>query len=135
MPFYQGTPLDDQSFGSTRVDVITGGFGRDAIWALAGNEFAFGNADADADSFVFTVAGQVLNDGPDWGIITDFNAAEGDKIDLSNPCWLGVAVLPYAQDVHVASIFAVSHTEPASNISCQSNRFFGRRRLAMMQNK
>ncbi|MFN3208277.1 MAG: calcium-binding protein [Roseovarius sp.] len=47
MPYYPGTPFDDQIFASTRNDTITGGDGIDSIWALAGNDLVFGNGGND----------------------------------------------------------------------------------------
>jgi Ca2+-binding RTX toxin-like protein len=60
---------DDMLFGGSNKDRLVGGFGQDSLSGGTG-----------ADQFLFKSAGESTADLPD--VITDFIAAEGDKIDL-----------------------------------------------------
>ncbi len=88
-----GTSGDDVILGSNGVDTLTGHAGNDHLEGKGGNDTLYGNAGNDiliggegddilfggtgADTFVWN-AGDIGKD-----VIKDFNAAEGDKIDLS----------------------------------------------------
>jgi Ca2+-binding RTX toxin-like protein len=70
--------------GSARADLLTGGLGADTLSGGAGNDTLIGGAGADrltgglgADSFRFDSIGDAAGD-----VVTDFNAAQGDKVDL-----------------------------------------------------
>jgi Ca2+-binding RTX toxin-like protein len=70
--------------GSRRADVLMGGAGADTLIGGAGNDTLVGGAGADhltggvgADSFRFDSAADATGD-----VVTDFNAAQGDKLDL-----------------------------------------------------
>lgn len=70
--------------GSARADALTGGLGADTLSGGAGNDTLLGGAGADrltgglgADSFRFDSAGDAAGD-----VVADFNAGQGDKLDL-----------------------------------------------------
>lgn len=72
-------------YGGDGDDVIYGGDGDDVLYGGAGDDILFGNAGRDvltgdngADTFVFG-----SSDGNQFDVIRDFDAAEGDVIDLS----------------------------------------------------
>jgi hypothetical protein len=62
-------------FGGPADDELTGGYGNDILHGDAGNDTLSGGAGA--DTFVFTATA----DGAD--VLTDFNPAEGDTLDLA----------------------------------------------------
>ena len=70
-----GADLPHFLFGGPADDVLTGGYGNDTLYGDGGNDTLTGGPGA--DTFVFTST----DDGMD--VITDFNPAEGDVIDLS----------------------------------------------------
>jgi len=70
--------------GSARPDLLTGGLGADTLSGGVGNDTLIGGGDADrltgglgSDNFVFSSAGDAVGD-----VVTDFKAAEGDKLDF-----------------------------------------------------
>ena len=79
---------DDNVRGDAGNDTLNGGAGKDKLVGGAGNDVLDGGADRDgltggagADLFVFSSATDSVKGAQDF--ITDFNAAEGDRIDLS----------------------------------------------------
>lgn len=79
---------DDLLFGGGGNDDLMGGFGQDILRGGEGDDILFGGQDNDvliggagADTFVFTNSGFL-----DFQVdrIVDFNAAEGDVIDISD---------------------------------------------------
>jgi len=90
-----GSDGNDTITGSDRDNLIEGNFGDDLLDGAEGNDRIDGGSGFDtmtggADTFIFTVNDLIQNGGPNWGEITDFSAAEGDLIDLSElPQWYG----------------------------------------------
>ncbi|WP_051340876.1 calcium-binding protein [Azospirillum halopraeferens] len=64
---------DDSMHGGDGHDVLFGGIGNDILWGSPGNDTLTGGAGA--DRFMYTR-------GSGHDVITDFNAAEGDRIHL-----------------------------------------------------
>lgn len=69
-----GEDGDDMLYGGVNNDQIFGGSGNDFIWGGAGNDTLTGGSGADI--FYYTDPGSIMR-------ILDFNASDGDKIDLS----------------------------------------------------
>ena len=69
----KGTGKSEVLNGSAGADVIDGGAGNDTIKGGAGTDYLTGGRGA--DTFVFGAHSQ-------YDVITDFNAAEGDRIVL-----------------------------------------------------
>jgi serralysin len=83
-----GQDGDDLMGGQDGDDYLEGGAGRDTLYGDAGNDVIVGGAGADnlfgqagADRFVFLALSDSF--GPARDRIFDFNAAEGDLIDIS----------------------------------------------------
>ncbi len=74
-----GEAGNDFLFGETGSDVLSGELGDDVLVGGAGGDALVGGAGA--DTFRFTSADDSNASGRD--LIVDFNAAEGDRIDLS----------------------------------------------------
>ncbi|MEZ5713527.1 MAG: type I secretion C-terminal target domain-containing protein [Sphingobium sp.] len=79
---------NDNVRGDAGNDTLNGGAGKDKLVGGEGNDVLDGGADRDgltggagADLFVFSSATDSVKGAQDF--ITDFNAAEGDRIDLS----------------------------------------------------
>jgi Ca2+-binding RTX toxin-like protein len=69
----KGTGKNDVLVGSSGADIIDGGAGNDTIRGGAGTDYLTGGRGA--DSFV-------VGDHAGYDVITDFNAAEGDRVVL-----------------------------------------------------
>jgi serralysin len=67
--------------GGAGKDVLLGGAGIDTLRGGAGRDIMSGGADADTFGFFFT--SETGKTAKTRDVITDFNHAEGDKIDLS----------------------------------------------------
>lgn len=72
-----GDAGNDLLNGSAGDDTLYGGDGKDRLYLGAGDDIASGGADA--DRFIFR--NQDLDGGSD--VITDFNASQGDRLDLT----------------------------------------------------
>lgn len=72
---------DDKLNGSSGNDSLDGGDGNDLILGGLGVDQLTGGAGA--DSFDFNKLAEMGTGSTDWDVITDFNGAEGDRIDLS----------------------------------------------------
>jgi len=70
---------NDVLSGGAGADILVGGSGRDTLIGAAGADLLSGSADA--DTFVYASVSQSPRRAFDT--ITDFSAAEGDRIDLS----------------------------------------------------
>lgn len=77
----QGGGGNDTLLGGINADNLVGGFGDDSLGGGMGADKLSGGAGADA--FVFATPGETGPADADADVITDFNAAEGDRIDLS----------------------------------------------------
>jgi Ca2+-binding RTX toxin-like protein len=85
-----GNDGNDQLFGNDGNDTLNGGNGNDTLVGGNGNDVLSGGAGLDvltggkgADVFLFRFADfNSANVGASKDVITDFNAAEGDKIDI-----------------------------------------------------
>ncbi|MCR9175279.1 MAG: hypothetical protein NXI19_04680 [Alphaproteobacteria bacterium] len=71
----QGNADNDVLYGGQDSDTLSGGAGSDTIFGNKGDDHMWGGSGAD----IFSTAGG----GND--VVHDFNAAEGDRIDVSNP--------------------------------------------------
>ena len=76
--------------GSAFADTFTGSAGSDVLGGLAGNDTLRGLGGRDvlagglgADVFDYNAVGDSVPGGPARDVISDFNSAQGDKIDLS----------------------------------------------------
>lgn len=97
-----GSALNDKINGKQGDDIITGGGGADILTGGTG-----------ADTFVYRVlSDSSASTGVD--LITDFNAAAGDRIDLSA---LGDATLVSAYDASISGQQAVFSYNAATNIT------------------
>lgn len=67
----KGTGKSEVLNGSSGADIIDGGGGNDVIYGGAGTDYLTGGRGA--DTFIFDSHSQ-------YDVITDFNAAEGDRI-------------------------------------------------------
>lgn len=93
-----GSNGNDILVGDAQSNLLIGDFGDDTLNGDSGNDTLNGGSGIDmmtggpgADRFVFTVKDLVTNPGPDWGTITDFSSAQGDRIDLSElENWYGL---------------------------------------------
>ncbi|CAD5929544.1 calcium-binding protein [Planktothrix agardhii] len=87
----QGNKGNDTLDGGNDQDILRGGKGNDILIGGNGDDILIGDlgqdeltGGADADVFVFNTNPNFPNSNPNLAdIITDFNAAEGDKIGLS----------------------------------------------------
>ena len=70
---------NDSLIGGAGNDILTGGAGSDSLIGGAGNDNLTGGSDSD-----FFVLNAALSTGTNRDIITDFNHAEGDIIQLEN---------------------------------------------------
>ncbi|WP_409276718.1 M10 family metallopeptidase C-terminal domain-containing protein [Pseudomonas defluvii] len=84
-----GNELDNVLIGNSANNTLNGGAGNDQLNGGAGNDLLIGGLGTDtltggsgADRFVFNLLNE-LGKGNARDVITDFNSAEGDKIDLS----------------------------------------------------
>ena len=84
-----GNGLDNVLIGNSANNTLIGGAGNDQLNGDAGNDLLIGGLGTDtltggsgADRFVFNLLNE-LGKGDARDVITDFNSAEGDKIDLS----------------------------------------------------
>jgi VCBS repeat-containing protein len=83
--------VDDTNLnGGNSADILIGGAGNDHLKGFAGNDILYGGAGHDeltggtgADVFKFTATSDSSTNHSLSDVITDFNHAEGDKIDLS----------------------------------------------------
>ena len=85
-----GAGGNDQISGNGGNDTLSGGQGDDTVVGGAGNDMIYGDEGYDvmtggagADHFVFTWIDDHLGD-TSWGTVTDFNYAQGDRINLWN---------------------------------------------------
>lgn len=69
-----GEEGNDKLYGGANNDQIFGGSGNDSIWGGTGNDTLSGGIGADI--FFYTDPGSIMR-------VTDFNAGEGDRLDLS----------------------------------------------------
>ena len=69
----KGTGKNDVLVGSSGADIIDGGAGNDTIRGAAGTDYLTGGRGA--DTFI-------VGDHAGYDVITDFNAAEGDRVLL-----------------------------------------------------
>ena len=98
-----GNKLDNRLEGNGGSDTIKGGDGSDTLIGGAGHDLLYGGADDDI--FVFT--GNYA-DGTNSDTIADFNAADGDKLDIS-------AILEGFNDVTSAILDFVTFTTEGGN--------------------
>lgn len=70
-----GEAGNDTLYGGQNDDILVGGDGTDRLIGNLGNDSYWGNSGAD----IF----EVIGGGSD--VVWDFNAAEGDRIDVANP--------------------------------------------------
>jgi Ca2+-binding RTX toxin-like protein len=84
-----GNGLDNYILGNGGPNTLIGGAGKDVISGGAGNDFITGGLDGDqltgglgADTFVYTTLGDFGSGGTN-DRISDFNRADGDKLDLT----------------------------------------------------
>ncbi len=84
-----GNGLDNYILGNGGSNTLIGGAGKDVISGGAGNDFITGGLDGDqltgglgADTFVYTTLGDFGSGGTN-DRISDFNRADGDKLDLT----------------------------------------------------
>lgn len=84
-----GDAGNDVLNGAAGNDVLNGGPGHDQLLGGAGNDRLFGGLGADslyggagADTFIYNAPGQSTPGAAGRDTIFDFNAAEGDRIDL-----------------------------------------------------
>ena len=84
-----GNGLDNYILGNGGANTLIGGAGKDVISGGAGNDVITGGLDGDqltgglgADTFVYTTLGDFGSGGTN-DRISDFNRADGDKLDLT----------------------------------------------------
>jgi Ca2+-binding RTX toxin-like protein len=82
MNHLSGNGGDDHLWGRTGRDTLDGGAGND--WLEGGSDTDWLTGGAGADRFVFAAVNESAVGLLRRDVITDFNHAEGDKIDLSN---------------------------------------------------
>lgn len=102
---------DDLVLGGKGNDAINGGAGNDTIWGDRGNDNLTGGAGADLFSFQFSPDGSYGTD-----TITDFNAAEGDRIGLNttNPFGANFEALGGTGPLPPELFAAVENFDPAA---------------------
>lgn len=73
---FSGSSFDDTMIGGTGNDVLRGGFGDDTLIGGGGTDILYGGQGADTFGFALSAVGNGVS------YIADFNAGDGDRIDL-----------------------------------------------------
>ncbi|MBE9155571.1 type I secretion C-terminal target domain-containing protein [Nodosilinea sp. LEGE 06152] len=121
-------------FGGNGDDAIEGGVGDDLLVGGAGNDILYGGGGANtlvggagADVFRLNSPGAydpLVGGGTDTDTILDFNAAEGDRLDLSliasQPLFAGGDLLPFLNIVQVGADTHVQITTPLGQVSTEA---------------
>jgi Ca2+-binding RTX toxin-like protein len=86
-----GSHFNDQIYGTGGSNFLYGGDGADRLYGNGGNDVLQGGAGADmltggagADLFLYQSATEIGSNASNRDGITDFNRAQGDRIDLSD---------------------------------------------------
>ncbi len=112
MNHLSGNGGDDHLWGRTGRDTLDGGAGND--WLEGGSDTDWLTGGAGADRFVFAAVNESAVGLLRRDVITDFNHAEGDKIDLSNINARPVIVLGGGQVGQVDTAFTFITDQPFS---------------------
>ena len=74
----------DYLYGNAGTDYLYGGAGNDTLWIDMGEDLYSGGADADTFQFNLSSINNQSNPAQGMNTITDFNASEGDVLDITN---------------------------------------------------
>jgi len=131
MAIMNGTSTSETIKGTSSDDTISGKVGNDTLYGLSGNDILFGNEGNDtlvggggadtltggtgADTFRYLRFAD--SNGANVDLIKDFNAAQGDKVDLTA---LGTASLEASYKPSFSSLQAVFNYDAATDVTTLS---------------